>query len=107
MRARVAADITIVQRPLSAMEPPPGPGWLVTNPPYGVRVGERDKLRDLYAAFGRLSRERLGGWTVALLGAERTLEAQLRLPLEERFATRNGGIPVRLMVGTVVPEGGR
>ena len=97
-RAGVSAEVRVEQRALSALEPPPGPGWMVTNPPYGVRVGERDRLRDLYAAIGRLVRDRLPGWTVALLTAERVLEGQLGLPLEERLATRNGGIPVRLLV---------
>ena len=97
-RAGVAAEVVVEQRPLSALEPPPGQGWLVSNPPYGVRVGERDRLRDLYAAIGRLVRDRLPGWTVALLTADRVLEGQLGIPLEERLATRNGGIPVRLLV---------
>jgi putative N6-adenine-specific DNA methylase len=97
-RAGMSAEVTVEQRPLSALEPPAGVGWLVSNPPYGVRVGERDRLRDLYAAIGRLVRDRLPGWTVALLTAERMLEGQLGLPLEERLTTRNGGIPVRLLV---------
>ena len=28
------------------------PAWIVTNPPYGVRVGDANKLRDLYAKVG-------------------------------------------------------
>jgi hypothetical protein len=38
------------------------------------------------------------GWDVALLSADRPLERQTQLPFEERFRTRNGGIPVRLVV---------
>lgn len=97
-RAGVRPDITIEKRPATALMPPEGPGWLVTNPPYGVRVGEKAPLRDLYAAVGRMARERLGGWTVAMLTADRALERQLGMELEEGFATRNGGIPVRLII---------
>ena len=103
-RARVASDVTIAHQPFGAIEPPAERGWLVSNPPYGVRVGERDRLRDLYAAIGGVARERLPGWTVALLTADRMLEGQLRLPLQEKLATRNGGIPVRLLVGRVPEE---
>lgn len=100
-RAGVDADLVLEQKPLSAIEPPHGPGCLVTNPPYGLRVGERAPLRNLYAALGRIARERLGGWTVALLGADPLLEAQMGLELEELLRTRNGGIPVRLLAGRV------
>jgi putative N6-adenine-specific DNA methylase len=76
-RAGVLPDLELAVLPLSGLEPPPGTGWLVTNPPYGVRVGESDALRNLYAALGRVARGRLPGWTVALLSAERSLEAQV------------------------------
>jgi putative N6-adenine-specific DNA methylase len=103
-RAGVAGDISFAQRPLSAAEVPDaaqGPGWLVTNPPYGVRVGEERPLRNLYAALGRLVRERLDGWTLALLSADRRLEAQVGIPLEEVLRTKNGGLSVRVVVGRV------
>jgi putative N6-adenine-specific DNA methylase len=100
-RAGVADDVELDVRPVSAVEPPAGPGWLVSNPPYGVRVGESDALRNLYAALGRVARERMPGWTVALLSAEAKLEAQVRLRFAEALRTRNGGIPVRLVVGRV------
>ncbi len=101
-RAGVAADVTVVHRPLSATEPPTGTherGWLVTNPPYGARIGERDRLRDLYARLGQVARTRFPGWTVALLSADAALEAQVGLELRERLETRNGGLPVRLVAG--------
>ncbi|CAN5829123.1 RNA methyltransferase [soil metagenome] len=102
-RAGVLPDLELAVLPLSGLEPPPGTGWLVTNPPYGVRVGESDALRNLYAALGRVARSRLPGWTVALLSAERSLEAQVKVRFTEVLRTRNGGIPVRVVVGQL-PE---
>lgn len=96
-RAAVAGDITFQQAPMSSLQPPDGPGLLITNPPYGVRVGEADRLRDLYARFGAILRERFGGWTAAMLSANRSLEGQTRASWEEIWHTRNGGIPVRLV----------
>ena len=58
-RAGVSEDVDLSVRPVSAIDPPPGPGWMVINPPYGVRVGERDPLRNLYAALGRTLRDAL------------------------------------------------
>jgi putative N6-adenine-specific DNA methylase len=96
-RAGVAADIEFVQRPLSALEAWPGTGHLVTNPPYGVRVGEQNELAPLYAALGRAAQDRLEDWTVALFAAEPRLATATGLPLREIFETRNGGIPVRAL----------
>ena len=39
VRARVADDIVFRAGSVSALETPPGPGFVVTNPPYGHRVG--------------------------------------------------------------------
>jgi 23S rRNA G2445 N2-methylase RlmL len=64
-------------------------------------VGESKPLRDLYATLGRLARTRLPGWHLALLSADRALEAQLGLDAEELFRTRNGGIPVRLLAAHI------
>ena len=100
-RAGVAGDVEVATRSLSAVEPPPGPGWLVSNPPYGVRVGEADRLRNLYAQLGNVARARCPEWTLALLSASRELERQVRVPFVEAFRTANGGIPVRLVVGQV------
>ncbi|MFM8301030.1 MAG: class I SAM-dependent RNA methyltransferase, partial [Gemmatimonadota bacterium] len=71
----------------------------IANPPYGVRVGETQGLRDLFARLGQLVRAHGAGWRVALLSADRQLERETRLPFTEVLATRNGGIPVRLVVG--------
>ena len=97
-RAGVAGDIEFEQRPISAFVVPAGPAGLVaTNPPYGVRVGDSDALRSLYAQFGKVARVRAAGWTIAMLSADRRLEAQMHLPLVERARTNNGGISVRIL----------
>jgi putative N6-adenine-specific DNA methylase len=101
LRAGVAADVELATRAVSAVEPPPGPGWWVSNPPYGVRVGDRDRLRNLYAQIGHVARRRCPGWCLALLSADRGLDGQLGLPLRDVLRTTNGGIGVRVTCGRV------
>ena len=96
-RAGVAADVQWRRAAISAVEPPREAGWIVTNPPYGVRVGDRRRLRDLYAQLGNVLRARCPGWEVAMLTAHPELEHQTGLALESAFETTNGGIRVRLM----------
>jgi putative N6-adenine-specific DNA methylase len=100
-RAGVAADVDLDRRPLSAIEPSPAPGWVVTNPPYGVRVADAGAVRDLYAALGNVLRAGFVGWRLALLSPGASIERQVGVMLRQGFATLNGGIPVRLMVGEV------
>jgi putative N6-adenine-specific DNA methylase len=100
-RAGVADRIAIAQRAFSALEAPPGPGLLLTNPPYGARVKGGPDLRNLYAQFGNVARRSLTGWRVALVSADRALEQQARLPFEDVLEFSNGGIAVRLVAATV------
>jgi putative N6-adenine-specific DNA methylase len=100
-RAGVASDITFSVQPVSALSRAAGPGLVASNPPYGVRIGDTGALRNLYAQFGNVLRRQRPGWDVALLSADRPLEHQTRLPFEDRLRTRNGGIPVHLVVARV------
>jgi putative N6-adenine-specific DNA methylase len=95
-RAGVSADLDISQRAISAVGPVGGRGWLLSNPPYGIRVGDTT-VRNLYAQFGKIVRTNFPGWNVGLLVAYDNLITQTRLPFERLFSTSNGGIPVRFM----------
>lgn len=97
-RAGVGDDIEWSQVAISSAVPPGAAGWLVANPPYGVRVGEARTLRDLYARLGQLMRKEARDWTVALLAADPQLLGATGEKFTEVLRFRNGGIPVRLGV---------
>ena len=108
--AGVGENIEVVQRSVSDLTLPAGRlGWIVSNPPYGVRVGGAGSaggtsdgdLRNLYDRFGAVLRERAAGWHVALLGSVDTPVARLHLPLRPELSTANGGIDVALHTGVV------
>jgi putative N6-adenine-specific DNA methylase len=105
-RAGVADDVRLFHRALSAAAPPSGTesGWVVTNPPFGRRVGARDRLRDLYAALGNLARQRFAGWDLAVVCPDRALVGQLGMPMEPCLTTRHGGLQVQVWRG-LVPGG--
>ena len=96
-RAGVSSDVHFAQATVSELSHDDGAGLIVTNPPYGVRVGERDALRNLYATLGTVLRERRPNWRLAMLSAVPMLDAQLKSKLREVWHTTNGGIPVRLV----------
>ncbi len=100
-RAGVEAAIHFDCQAVSAIKPPAGPGWVVTNPPYGLRVGEGRDLRNLYAQFGNVLRAHCPGWQVAVLCSDLMLLGHTGLGLDASFMTLNGGINVRLGRGRV------
>ena len=101
VRAGVGGDVQIVQQPLSTASPTDDhAGWLVTNPPYGVRVGT--DVRNLYARLGSMMRTSFAGWRLGILSASPELDRQLGMPLEQLFETKNGGITIRFMTGGIV-----
>jgi putative N6-adenine-specific DNA methylase len=105
-RAGVLEHIRVEAAPLSrAPDPDPG-AWVVTNPPYGARLGARKRLRPLYRALGRRMREGWSGRRLVLFSADRVLEGSTGLELREVFRTRSGGIPVRLLVTPDPPGAG-
>jgi len=99
-RAGMADFIEFKQQAFSAITPV-GWGWVVTNPPYGVRVNSAHDLRNLYAHFGEVLRNHCPGWRYAILSNDDNLLAQLRLPETGRLKMVNGGIPVKLVMGQI------
>lgn len=101
-RAGVAANLDLAVHAISAMRVPEAErGWVVSNPPFGVRVGEGSRVRDLWAQLGNVLRRRAPGWRVTLLSPGPALERQLQMSLEVVARTTNGGIPVRIVSGVV------
>ena len=87
------------QQPISELQTLNTTGWIVTNPPYGVRVKSNKDLRDLYARFGSIMLNSFSGWQVGVLCNDPVLAGNLALPApdaEWRFI--NGGIPVKYQI---------
>jgi putative N6-adenine-specific DNA methylase len=95
-RAGVADRITAETRVVSHLKARRGAGVVVTNPPYGRRTGDPDRLARLYARFGAVARQRLPGYGVVLLAAEARLAAATGLALRPLATTSNGGLRVQL-----------
>ena len=100
-RAGVNHLIQFEAQAVSAMYPPARKGWIVTNPPYGVRVSEGKDLRNLYAQFGNVLRSKCPGWRVAILSSDEFLLGHTGLKLEPSLTFNNGGLRVKLGRGLV------
>ena len=70
-------------------------GMVVCNPPYGVRIGERDHLEALYCDLGRTLKAQASGWDAWVLSGNAAVTGALRLKASRRIPVSNGGIDCR------------
>jgi 23S rRNA (guanine2445-N2)-methyltransferase / 23S rRNA (guanine2069-N7)-methyltransferase len=72
-------------------------GLLVTNPPYGERLGEAADLGALYRTLGDVLKRRFAGWRALVLTGERELAKEVGLRSSRRWVLYNGAIECRLL----------
>jgi 23S rRNA G2445 N2-methylase RlmL len=93
------AQIEFEHAPIERFEPRKGwNAWLVTNVPYGERIGDERELLPTFERFGAILRERCAGWHVAILSGNENLSRALGLDGARRIALQNGSIDCRLIV---------
>lgn len=100
-RAGVVESVEFGCQALSHLKSPGVPGWLVFNPPYGVRVSSNKDLRNLYAQIGHVFRAGFGSWRFGILSPDQQLFRQTGLNGKGSLSFANGGLKVRLVTGTI------
>jgi putative N6-adenine-specific DNA methylase len=104
-RAGIPFEIPLKQIEAQAVKPPvEQPGILLTNPPYGERIGVRgdstlpeDDLAILfYSSFGTTLKQRFAGWQAFLFTADLGLPKLLRLKEARKTPFFNGALECRL-----------
>jgi len=76
--------------------PPASSGYLVSNPPYGERLGEYVGLLPIYDGLGKHLKAKFKGWHVSLLSSEPQLLKALKLRATKRYALNNGKLECSL-----------
>ena len=102
-RAALADRVHVERRaladcaPIAARGNAGRPGVVVTNPPYGERLGAVEQLGTLYEQLGDLLRQRFPGWTGYVLCGAPALAKRIGLRPARRVALYNGTIECRLL----------
>jgi putative N6-adenine-specific DNA methylase len=101
-RAGVSGTCHFACQPLSDLQPPEGPpGIVLTNPPYGARIGNRKTLFGLYGSLGKVLAERFAGWRVGIVTSDDGLAKAVGLDLASSGPVDHSGTKVRLWQGVV------
>ena len=103
-RARLRGFIHIERRDLAQLTRDGDTGLLVTNPPYGERIGDQERLGALYALLGEKLREHFVGWKAAVFTGNPPLAKALGINAKRSHTLFNGRIECRLLRFEVEPD---
>jgi 23S rRNA (guanine2445-N2)-methyltransferase / 23S rRNA (guanine2069-N7)-methyltransferase len=105
-RAGMLGKVHVEKRELAAFAPKQNakPGLVVTNPPYGERIGDINEIQPLYALFAGRLKQGFLGWKAALFTGNPDLGKQMGLRAKRYYALFNGTIPCKLLLFDVQPE---
>ncbi|MFI0472822.1 bifunctional 23S rRNA (guanine(2069)-N(7))-methyltransferase RlmK/23S rRNA (guanine(2445)-N(2))-methyltransferase RlmL [Halomonas sp. HMF6819] len=102
MRAGVPALIELAGQSLSQLTRPESlresQGLIITNPPYGERLGELPELVGLYATLGDKARTLFPGWTLAVFTGNPDLGHRLGLRAHKQYALKNAALDAKLLL---------
>ena len=97
-QAGVSDWVHVERRALGEATRPHGDrGLVVTNPPYGERIGAETGLPELYTELGRVLREQFKGWQAAILTGNPPLARNLGIFAKRTHRVFNGTIECRLL----------
>ena len=100
-RAGLQGKVHIEKRGFAAVRPPKRrgndvPGLVLANPPYGLRLGDKASLVDLYARLGTQLKTHFATWRAGVLTADTDL--RLGLKPHRTYTLYNGAVPCQLSV---------
>jgi len=79
-------------------------GLVISNPPYGERLGEVESLKILYAHLGERLRNEFQGWRAGVFTGNPDLGKQMGLRAEKKYKFFNGTIPSELLMFSIDGE---
>ena len=88
--------VTLARGDVLDLEAPAAGGVMVTNPPYGVRLGEAEALAEFYPKLADALKRRWTGWRCYILSGDMNLPKAMRLKASRRTPLFNGALECRL-----------
>ncbi|MBE0612437.1 MAG: class I SAM-dependent RNA methyltransferase [Burkholderiales bacterium] len=100
--AGLEAAVQLKQANVLEISAPAAAGVLVTNPPYGERMGEQQELAGFYPKFGDALKQKFAGWNCYILSADMNLPKLIKLQVSRRTPLFNGALECRLFEYKIV-----
>jgi putative N6-adenine-specific DNA methylase len=103
--AGLAEVVSLKRADVLDITAPATEGIIVSNPPYGVRLGEQEALAEFYPKLGDVLKKQFSGWRAYFLSADMRLPKLIHLAVSKRTPLFNGALECRLFEYKMV-EGG-
>lgn len=107
-QAGLRGRVRVVRKELAQfVKPTHGPmdnGLLVTNPPWGERLGDEMQLLHLYQRMGQVLCSDFMGWQAAILTANPDLGKRMGLRSHKQYQLHNGSLPAKLLLFNVAED---
>jgi putative N6-adenine-specific DNA methylase len=105
--AGLSEIVTLKQANVLEMAAPAPSGIIVTNPPYGRRMGGQQPLEDFYPRLGDILKKKFSGWSAYIITADPLLPKRIRLAASRRIPLFNGALECRLLEYKMIAGGMR
>lgn len=99
--------VQLKQANILEVSTPAPSGILVTNPPYGIRIGEQQILAELYPKIGDVLKKKFSHWNAYIFTGDPLLPKLIRLSTSRRIPLFNGALECRLFEYKIVAGGMR
>ena len=76
-------------------------GLVMTNPPYGERLGEEEQVAVLFEVLGKQLREKYLGWDAAILSANLEFGRRMGMHSHKQYKVSNGKLACALLLFSV------
>ena len=96
-RAGVNEFIQFKREEVVSLKAPVEMGVIITNPPYGARLGDEDNLKDVYRDFSHTLKSEFKGWNAWILSGNKDLIGDLKLKSSRKHFVYNGSIECRFL----------
>lgn len=105
-RAGLRGKIHVERRDLGEFVPKAAakPGLVITNPPYGERLGDIARVKPLYTELGNRLKQEFLGWKAAVITSNPDLGKQMGLRSYKNYALFNGALPSQLLLFDVAEQ---
>jgi 23S rRNA (guanine2445-N2)-methyltransferase len=94
--------VSLKQANVLELPAPASAGVLVTNPPYGVRIGEQQELAAFYPKLGDALKAKYAGWNAWIFTGDLRLPKLIGLKPSRRIPLYNGPLECRLYAFEIV-----
>ena len=96
VEAGLEEAVQLVCKKITEISPPFNAGVMITNPPYGIRIGEDEELAEAYPLWASCLKNKFSGWRTYFLTSDFRLPKLMRLSPSKKTPLYNGALDCRL-----------